>query len=78
MDTRTGNIYPREELTQLFKTEPVLSGRFSAMKIPPTPEQLVRKPIDSPIPVKPIGRVGRNDACPCGSGKKFKYCCRNI
>lgn len=20
------------------------------------------------------GRVGRNDACPCGSGKKFKYC----
>ena len=20
------------------------------------------------------GRVGRNDACPCGSGRKFKYC----
>ncbi len=20
-------------------------------------------------------RVGRNDACPCGSGKKFKHCC---
>lgn len=20
-------------------------------------------------------RVGRNDPCPCGSGKKFKYCC---
>lgn len=20
-------------------------------------------------------KVGRNDACPCGSGKKFKYCC---
>src|SRR5688572_14986067 len=20
-------------------------------------------------------RVGRNDACPCGSGKKFKSCC---
>ena len=19
--------------------------------------------------------VGRNDPCPCGSGKKFKYCC---
>jgi hypothetical protein len=19
--------------------------------------------------------VGRNDRCPCGSGKKFKYCC---
>ncbi|TWT58956.1 hypothetical protein KOR42_23430 [Thalassoglobus neptunius] len=21
-------------------------------------------------------RVGRNDPCPCGSGKKFKKCCR--
>ncbi|MDJ0685771.1 MAG: SEC-C metal-binding domain-containing protein [Alphaproteobacteria bacterium] len=20
-------------------------------------------------------RVGRNDPCPCGSGKKFKHCC---
>jgi preprotein translocase subunit SecA len=20
------------------------------------------------------GQVGRNDACPCGSGKKFKHC----
>ena len=24
-------------------------------------------------PVK--GMPGRNDACPCGSGKKFKKCC---
>jgi uncharacterized protein len=22
-------------------------------------------------------RVGRNDPCPCGSGKKFKHCCAN-
>ncbi|MBL7073975.1 SEC-C domain-containing protein [candidate division KSB1 bacterium] len=22
-----------------------------------------------------ILNVGRNDPCPCGSGKKFKYCC---
>jgi len=21
------------------------------------------------------GKVGRNDSCPCGSGKKFKHCC---
>ena len=21
--------------------------------------------------------VGRNDPCPCGSGKKFKHCCMN-
>ena len=23
----------------------------------------------------PHRRVGRNDPCPCGSGKKFKKCC---
>ena len=26
-----------------------------------------------PSPVMP--KVGRNDPCPCGSGKKFKKCC---
>lgn len=25
--------------------------------------------------VNPYKSVGRNDACPCGSGKKFKQCC---
>ena len=22
-------------------------------------------------------KVGRNDSCPCGSGKKYKQCCEN-
>ena len=22
-----------------------------------------------------MSRTGRNDPCPCGSGKKFKHCC---
>lgn len=26
-------------------------------------------------PPAPIGKTGRNDPCPCGSGKKFKRCC---
>jgi preprotein translocase subunit SecA len=26
-------------------------------------------------PVKATPRVGRNDTCPCGSGKKYKSCC---
>jgi len=35
---------------------------------------------DSPAPPKPepfvrhTGKIGRNDPCPCGSGKKFKHC----
>jgi preprotein translocase subunit SecA len=31
---------------------------------------------DSPQPVqRKQGKVGRNDPCPCGSGKKYKKCC---
>ncbi len=28
-------------------------------------------------PVKKQEKVGRNDECPCGSGKKYKHCCEN-
>jgi hypothetical protein len=28
----------------------------------------------APRPTRP-DRIGRNDPCPCGSGKKFKHCC---
>lgn len=32
--------------------------------------EVKRKPV-----VNKTGRVGRNDPCPCGSGKKYKNCC---
>lgn len=36
-------------------------------------------PVEPAAPVQPIRRegakVGRNDPCPCGSGKKYKKCC---
>lgn len=45
------------------------------------------KPKLKPLPDKPYqqlsmveqgqGKVGRNDPCPCGSGKKYKKCCLN-
>ncbi len=31
-------------------------------------------PLEPPV-VNPLRDVGRNDPCPCGSGKKFKKCC---
>lgn len=31
--------------------------------------------IIEPAPAPPAQRVGRNDPCPCGSGKKYKHCC---
>jgi len=27
---------------------------------------------NQPTPFKATGKVGRNDPCPCGSGKKYK------
>ena len=39
---------------------------------------LARRPEQEPVarPVRRSGpRVGRNDPCPCGSGKKYKKCC---
>lgn len=33
----------------------------------------------SPQPIVRLGeKVGRNDPCPCGSGKKYKKCCLNM
>ena len=31
------------------------------------------KPVKSVVPTEP--KIGRNDPCPCGSGKKYKKCC---
>jgi hypothetical protein len=31
--------------------------------------------IRSPTVAAPVQKVGRNDPCPCGSGRKFKKCC---
>ena len=30
---------------------------------------------EKPEPIRAARRVGRNDPCPCGSGKKYKKCC---
>ncbi len=43
--------------------------------------QIVTNPDDPPLPDDPVEQakadhaIGRNDPCPCGSGKKFKKCC---
>ena len=34
--------------------------------------------VPSGTTLRPASRTGRNDPCPCGSGKKFKKCCLNV
>jgi len=34
------------------------------------------EPLPPPVePIQSMEKPGRNDACPCGSGKKYKQCC---
>jgi hypothetical protein len=47
---------------------PTPRAHFAAPREPAEP---VAAPVSSGVP-----RAGRNDPCPCGSGKKFKKCCR--
>ncbi len=60
MDTRTGEIISP---LQLEKYAGKIPSHIKMMGIVPTPEQLKR------------GKIGRNEQCGCGSGKKFKNCC---
>lgn len=34
--------------------------------------------VDGETVVQPAKKPGRNDPCPCGSGKKFKQCCGRV
>jgi len=38
------------------------------------PDDLPPMPGSTPI-ARDVPKVGRNDPCPCGSGKKYKHCC---
>jgi len=39
------------------------------------PPQFSQAPEEKQRPVRVADKVGRNDPCPCGSGKKYKKCC---
>jgi hypothetical protein len=62
-----------EELQDWFSPEDEQSdaGDWDALEGEPRPPSVPT--------VNPFKDVGRNDPCPCGSGKKFKKCClRNV
>jgi len=33
------------------------------------------RPASAPAVTAPRAKIGRNEPCPCGSGKKYKKCC---
>jgi len=34
--------------------------------------------MEKPKPFRSKPKTGRNDPCPCGSGKKYKHCCLQL
>ncbi|KGK82968.1 preprotein translocase subunit SecA [Stutzerimonas degradans] len=60
-----------EEMAQRmqFKHEEV-----SALQQPEEPEQGEPVAEIAPMPVRTEPKIGRNELCPCGSGKKYKHC----
>lgn len=60
MDVRTGRI---RTIGQVAAAPPAEQEFMRPMRLDLTEKQSARR------------RVGRNDPCPCGSGRKFKKCC---
>ncbi len=46
-----------------------------SVRTPQRAAQPQPRPVSRPALVSSGGKTGRNDPCPCGSGKKFKRCC---
>jgi preprotein translocase subunit SecA len=72
------------ELNHLIQEDTV--RRLYQARVQRQPERIQQvKPVEArvggsnqpqqPRRVKPTEKVGRNDPCPCGSGKKYKNCC---
>ena len=56
------SVMPRRDVTQRVQVAKPTSEGYGDGK------QIARKPVTSQ-------KIGRNDPCPCGSGKKYKKCC---
>ncbi|MCL2461145.1 MAG: SEC-C metal-binding domain-containing protein [Defluviitaleaceae bacterium] len=49
--------------------------QWDAMYSPEDKERLIKEQRTSKTYVRETEKIGRNDPCPCGSGKKYKKCC---
>ncbi|MBL0912147.1 MAG: preprotein translocase subunit SecA [Bacteroidia bacterium] len=66
-EVREAPVAPKQEKLQTSRPEE--DGGAQAQEIA---EEPLPKPVQTPV--RAAVKVGRNDACPCGSGKKYKNC----
>ena len=67
-EVREARPQPKLDLRKLRTSKPELVSDSGGMPMEDTRE------LQKPMPVRVEQKVGRNDPCPCGSGKKFKNC----
>ena len=72
----------RQEVAQkLFRVQLAREDEVAEMEARQRRERLALTRQSGPQPVaqeparRDADKVGRNEACPCGSGKKYKKCC---
>ena len=65
---REARPQPRTDMKQMRTSKPELVQPNGIPMLDDTRE------VQKPTPVRVEQKVGRNDLCPCGSGKKFKNC----
>ncbi len=66
---RTPPILDREELMQMMTVSANAIYQYFRPELYPREENFI------PEPLRAAPKVGRNEPCPCGSGKKYKRCC---
>jgi uncharacterized protein len=75
IDAEEGPEFGKGEASPLDEEDPAQMVRFAAVNLHAywaeqrTDEDLQHEP------ARVLAKVGRNDPCPCGSGKKYKQCC---
>ncbi len=58
-----------------LETQRSLVQEMEQEEVLPQPQPEAEEEKSTPVPVVSGPKVGRNDLCPCGSGKKYKKCC---
>lgn len=69
---KSAEVYQHEEVEQFQAVKKVAQERPSPRRLVPARAEGGEKPQPYRRPGK---KVGRNEPCPCGSGKKYKKCC---
>ena len=69
---KDGDLQTLRESSRFYK----VNGRWVYSRkdstLPPVPTPTAKRPKTF---IRGEAKIGRNDPCPCGSGKKYKKCC---